>query len=312
MTDRPSPIAALGSVLLALVGMFIFNLLIGFLSARGAVFGNSIYAATLTFQGVVFAVPVLLYYHRFPEYTPALRIRGIDPLCAVLVVMAALVGMLALNWITVYWTLLLNSLGLVTNTGNSAAPRTPDQLVWMMASFAIAPALFEETLFRGFLLPSLEPVGSSRAVLICGCMFALMHGRIESLPAHLLLGSLLGLLVLRTDSLLAAILYHTVHNSAILLSAYSAATSNPAALEAIPSFAEALPHLPQAVALLGVWGLLGYTAMERGLKKQEDPLPAASKKPLSKAALGMLIGTAVLLVVMELRTLFSMLPGGAI
>lgn len=310
MSERPSPTAALSAFLIAMAGLFFFEGFLYLLKSLGVVMGNAVYLVSITFQGVIFAVPALVYYRRNPSYMPAMRLRRIDPLCAALIILAALVGVLALNWVTVYWTLILRSFGLVTSTGNDAAPRTIQQLWLMVAASAIAPALFEEVLFRGLLLPSMEPLGEKKAILISGAMFAMLHGRIEALPAHLMLGVMLALLVLRTDSLPSAMLYHVVYNAAIMFLAYMSAVSDPASLDALPTLSESVQAIPTVIGLMGVWLLLVYSAMQRGMKKQRDPLPEAEKRPLPKTALALLVASAVLLVLVEVRAVLNMLPGG--
>lgn len=310
MTERPSPVAALTAFFVALLGLIAYEGLFAMLYAYGMPYGETpVYVVSIAFQGAVFAVPALLYYRAKPDMQPALRLRRLDPLCAVLIVLSAIVGMLAFNWISTYWTLLLRGLGLATSTGNEAAPRTLRQLAWLLAASAVAPALCEEVLFRGFLLPSMEPLGNRRAILISGAMFALLHGRIEALPAHLLLGGMLAALVLRTDSLLSAMLYHAVYNAAIMVLAYVAVQVDPASLEAIPSPAEGLQNLPLAIGLLGLWAALVWAAMRRGEETRGSALPEAAQAPFPMAAQVMLATSAVLLIALEVRALLGMLPG---
>lgn len=311
MTDRPSPAAALFSFLTALIGLEVFSALSALLAARGVRLGGFAYAYSIGFQGLVFALPTLFYYLRRPALRPALRRHLPDPLCALLLAAAALAGMVALNWISLYWMHFLKSFGLIARSGNEAVPRTAAQLWWMLAASAVAPAVFEELLFRGFLLPSLEPLGTSRAALLSGAMFALLHGRIEALPAHLLLGLLLAFLVLETDSLPAAMLYHAVHNAAVTVAAYGAYAADPSSLDAFPALSESPQALPAAVFWVGVWIFLVTLALLRGSKTKKRPLPPAPRRPLPGLARALLAGCALLLALVELRALVHMLPGSA-
>lgn len=310
MTDRPSPSAALTAVLIGFFGLILFSIVTSLLSISGATLGYGAYILSVGVQGVLFAVPALVYYRKHPQHCASLRLNPVDPLCMVLIILSAVVGMLALNWVSIYWTMILDAMGLVTDTGNSAAPRTFGQLMWILVASAAAPAIFEEILFRGFLLPSMESIGKRKAVLISGGMFALMHGRIEALPAHLLLGTLLCLLVLRTDSLLSAVVYHVVYNASLMIMAYISLMGNPASLGGMPSVEASLQYLPVVILELGAWGWLTYEAMHRGMEKREAPTLPATRKPLPRLAMGLLIGTSVLLVAYELYSLILMIPGG--
>jgi len=79
----------------------------------------------------------------------------------------------------------------------------------------IAP-LAEELIFRGVFQGSLESaVGHWPGILIAAATFGLLHGRIRFIPVSLL-GLLMGYLVMRTNSLPAGIVAHSIHNLAIL------------------------------------------------------------------------------------------------
>jgi len=91
---------------------------------------------------------------------------------------------------------------------------------------ALAAPLFEECLFRGWLLPwlgqrwraSLGPrLGWSLALVATSLGFGLIHLQPVALPVLSTLGLALGLAVLRTGSLLTAILVHGLWNGGVFL-----------------------------------------------------------------------------------------------
>lgn len=274
--DRPSTSSALRAYLVAAVGVYVLRLLSASLPV----------VVTLLAEVACFAAPTVVYYVRQPELRPSLRLRGLDPVCALLIALSAFVGMFALNMLSTYWMQWLASLGLRVSTGNDAIPATPAALGAMLLVSALLPALLEEGLFRGFVLPSLERMDPVRAALTSGALFALLHGRLEALPAHLLLGFALGMLVLRTGSLYAAVLFHAVYNGSLLVVAYLAAQAGPVAAA---TGGAGVGALPATLALLCVWALLLYTAMQRGAKRRKDPLPPAERMPLSRGGRGLLI-----------------------
>lgn len=84
---------------------------------------------------------------------------------------------------------------------------------------AIAAPLFEEVLFRGFLLPSLTrylPVWG--AIIASSVLFALAHLSLSEILPLTALGIVLGVVYTRSRSLLAPILLHSLWNSGTLLS----------------------------------------------------------------------------------------------
>jgi membrane protease YdiL (CAAX protease family) len=92
---------------------------------------------------------------------------------------------------------------------------------------AIAAPLFEETLFRGFLLPSLTryiPVWG--AILVSSLLFAIAHLSLSEVLPLTALGIVLGVVYTRSRNLLAPMLLHSLWNSGTLLSLFLLGSSN--------------------------------------------------------------------------------------
>ncbi|MDY6896919.1 MAG: CPBP family glutamic-type intramembrane protease [Cyanobacteriota bacterium] len=94
-------------------------------------------------------------------------------------------------------------------------------LLTFFSTAAIAAPLFEELLFRGFLLPSLTrylPLWGS--ILISSFLFAAVHLSLSEVLPLTVLGIVLGFVYSRSRNLLAPILLHSLWNSGTLLSLY--------------------------------------------------------------------------------------------
>lgn len=100
-------------------------------------------------------------------------------------------------------------------------PRDAMDAAFSVAAIAVFPAACEEILFRGVVLPSLaRPLGAIGAVLASALMFGLIHldvaGDVPTftrIPFAILVGVGLGLLRVRTGSLVPPILGHAVLNT---------------------------------------------------------------------------------------------------
>ncbi|WP_338429973.1 type II CAAX endopeptidase family protein [Synechococcus elongatus] len=104
-------------------------------------------------------------------------------------------------------------LELVLDTGSRSA------LFWFWVTAAIAAPLFEEVLFRGFLMASLTrwlPVRG--AIALSGLLFALAHLSLSEVLPLFALGCLLGDVYARSRNLLAPMLLHGLWNSGTLIS----------------------------------------------------------------------------------------------
>jgi sodium transport system permease protein len=86
-------------------------------------------------------------------------------------------------------------------------------------AFAFLPAVCEELVFRGFLLSGLLKAHRPRtAILLCSFLFGLFHMNVfQFLPAFFL-GVVLGLLTVRSQSIVPAMFFHLLHNGVLLFS----------------------------------------------------------------------------------------------
>lgn len=86
---------------------------------------------------------------------------------------------------------------------------------------AIAAPLFEEFLFRGFLLPSLTRYFSvGQAILLSSFLFAVAHLSLSEILPLTVLGIVLAVVYTRSRNLLAPMLLHSLWNSGTLISLF--------------------------------------------------------------------------------------------
>jgi membrane protease YdiL (CAAX protease family) len=92
---------------------------------------------------------------------------------------------------------------------------------------SIAAPVFEEIMFRGFLLPSLSrylPLWG--AVIISSLVFALAHMSLSEVLPLTILGIVLGFVYMRSQNLLSSMLLHSLWNSGTLLSLFILGSGN--------------------------------------------------------------------------------------
>jgi len=83
---------------------------------------------------------------------------------------------------------------------------------------AVLAPVFEETLFRGFLLPSLTRyLPTWGAIAASGLLFAVAHLNLSDILPLTVLGMILGFIYLRSQNLLASMLLHSIWNSGSFL-----------------------------------------------------------------------------------------------
>jgi membrane protease YdiL (CAAX protease family) len=131
-------------------------------------------------------------------------------------------------------------------------PTGPLDWAFSMVAIAVAPAVAEEVLNRGIVLPSLRrPLGDPGAVAASAAVFGLMHLDAYRLPFTLMMGLALGALRVRTGSLVPGILAH--------------ATLNALTFTAAPLLDDPAQPLPDPRPLLGAAVLLVGGALSVGL-----------------------------------------------
>lgn len=92
--------------------------------------------------------------------------------------------------------------------------------IFFFTAAVLAP-VFEEIIFRGFLLPALTryfPV--SVAIILSSLLFAIAHLNVSEILPLFVLGSILGLVYSRSRNLLSSMILHSLWNSGTLLSLF--------------------------------------------------------------------------------------------
>ncbi|MCA8987941.1 MAG: CPBP family intramembrane metalloprotease [Planctomycetaceae bacterium] len=85
---------------------------------------------------------------------------------------------------------------------------------WVLLAFAVAPAICEEIAFRGFMLAGFRRTGRhGLAVVLSALLFGVMHMIPQQVFNAALLGLLLGLLAIKSASILPCVAFHFVNNA---------------------------------------------------------------------------------------------------
>lgn len=192
------------------------------------------YAALIIQESVLWGLPALIMR---PWKTPRLPQGKLSAgLCAMAVAVGA-VAQAALIPVTAWWSGLIGA-----EQGAVLLPENEIQWVLAVTALAVVPALAEEVFFRGGLMTGLrEGIGPIPTLGLTTVIFALMHGSLAGVPAHLVISLLCGLGMMCRGRLLVSVLMHMSYNGAALL------------LRSVD--ASLLPSLPLGVLLMAaaVW-----------------------------------------------------------
>jgi membrane protease YdiL (CAAX protease family) len=181
--------------------------------------------ATITAGSIMLAVPALLTLLLAGRSMPrALALRPADGRTVLLAALlgAALwlasLGLLELQYAV--WPPPPGYLEMFRKIFEALRPANAFDAVLSVLAIAAVPAVFEETLVRGVVLPSFRPaLGSTGAVLASALLFGLMHADPYRLLFTFAVGSVLGVVRLRAGALLPCILVHATLNTLTFLAA---------------------------------------------------------------------------------------------
>ncbi len=278
----PSVFAALGLMFLAMIGRVAAPFLGEGTAYIGALMGlktgqmglNALVSFYYYAFFMLLPMGIYLYLHRGAgEY---IRFKPLSGRHALYAVMCGAAGVIFASVISVFWTDFIYALGLRPGQSSFAASTT-SELALLVVFSAVIPAVCEELLCRGMVLAAYEDRGSVNAVMISAVWFAALHASVEGLPAELLSGLGLGLITVFTGSVFAGIIYHTVHNSVILILNYAlSSAASSAANETAVSEGSVYPSL----IMLGlVSGLTLYLLFKRLYRSRGETLLEPGEKP---------------------------------
>jgi sodium transport system permease protein len=225
-------------------GVFAFFLVLAlmfFLSSRVETAADAVRAFLLAQAAVL--VPTLALARRFKvDWRATFRLRAFPVRLAPLIVSAAVFGVVFVLGL---------ALPFLREREPTGFERVIESLIGgspilFFVLLAVVPPVCEEFLCRGFLLASFRSrFGVRGAVVLSALLFGLLHLDLARLPGTFFAGLLLGYVLVRTGSLLAAILFHMTWNGVLALAAL------------VPAFGLRLEGLGPAEIVLAIVGLAG-------------------------------------------------------
>ncbi|MBR3844029.1 MAG: CPBP family intramembrane metalloprotease, partial [Clostridia bacterium] len=132
-------------------------------------------------------------------------------------------------------------------------PETPFELVLSILHMAAVPALVEELAFRGIALGMLRRYGDIFAIVVSALLFGMLHGNLIQIPFAFFVGVILAYTVVRTGSIVPAVIIHFINNAMSCLLSYYTVNVSPER------------ELWFSLFVYGAWlflGLLGFSILK--------------------------------------------------
>ena len=316
---RPGRLSALALWAFAALGLILSALAAGFLAPKmnGMRPQMQLLLTDVLYYLPFVALPVFLLARRNPGLAEAYRPGPISLFNVISIVVLALLGVFLANDITVLWSIPFQKLGLSIYTTALPTPANTRDLALSVITVAAIPAVCEEFLFRGAVMPAFEKHGTRHAILCTSLLFALLHGSIIGLPSQFILGVILCLLVFWTNSVYAGLIYHTVHNSAAVILDYvqnqtpEAAAISDDLYTAIGGMSGVL-DLALSVLLSAAMVLLTLKLFRMRGQLRGITMEARKKEKLRRGEIIALVCGLILCAVLYASDIISMLGGSAL
>jgi sodium transport system permease protein len=213
---------SLGSAILCGVVILVAKFFVGFAVTAPQNFSQFAFQTVIILVATIFipSVMMALFLTRNPR--KSLRLNGCKITMAAAAVLCAIFLNPAFPWLTGFIMHIYPPNGdiLMLQEAVSKILGSAPGLWAILLVFTLAPAIFEEIAFRGFILSGFQSLkGKWQPILLTSLMFGLAHGIIQQTIITFVVGMILGLIAVQTKSILPCILFHLTHNSlAVLLS----------------------------------------------------------------------------------------------
>jgi len=189
------------------------------------------------------------------------RFNRLRPTEIILVIGMAIFGFFVTIIINLLWYWVASHWG---SPAGQELPAIENGLQFLVAVLVIGlvPALVEEFLFRGLILRGYEKFGSKIAIVVTGILFGMLHLQLMSIPSIILIGVVMSYVVYRTNSILAGIIYHFLHNTIAVAILYmqNVLMKTQGAVEGLPQDLSQLPD-DMLMVVFVVWGIIGFLAL---------------------------------------------------
>lgn len=174
----------------------------------------------IVYYTIFIVVPLTAVMGRKPGIHEYTRIHPLSGKLSFFCVVAGGLGAMFITWFSYLWIIPIQELGGILPDSGVKIPSTAGGMMMTIITSAVLPGVCEELLFRGAILSACEERGSKKAMLITAFMFMCVHGSVVGMVSEFISGLVLAFIVISTDSVFAGIIYHSVHNSLLLLLSY--------------------------------------------------------------------------------------------
>ncbi|MEW9082810.1 lysostaphin resistance A-like protein [Caldanaerobacter subterraneus] len=202
------------------VGKLYFSVMVLFITLGYLVQKASLYIGILITEIVFVLIPVIVYLliKRY-DVKYVLRLNPLKSEFVLLLVLIAIASWGVSGFLAILTNYFLSKLGKVPVMQIPPA-QDLNELIIQLIIFGLVAACCEEIFMRGLVMRSFEMRGSIKSVVITAILFAMLHLNVQNFLSILFLGTILGYVVYRTDSIFAGMIVHFTNNAISTILSY--------------------------------------------------------------------------------------------
>lgn len=176
-------------------------------------------------------------------------------------------------------------------------PSNSRELLLSLIALAFVPSICEEFLFRGVIQNTLRRHGHIFAIAVTGVLFSLLHLDIQRFIGIWMLGSFIGYIVYRTNSLYAGIAAHFVNNAFAVIASYVFYDSVSTGSEGVQRIShesyslfmtDDITEIVTSIALVVIFTVIFWMLLRSFIKKTQTTREIKIETNLDKSAKGYL------------------------
>ncbi|KKC28664.1 CPBP family intramembrane glutamic endopeptidase [Caldanaerobacter subterraneus] len=202
------------------VGKLYFSIMVLFITLGYLVQKASLYIGILITEITFVLIPVIVYLliKRY-DVKYVLRLNPLKSEFVLLLVLIAIASWGVSGFLAILTNYFLSKLGKVPVMQIPPA-QDLNELIIQLIIFGLVAACCEEIFMRGLVMRSFEMRGSIKSVVITAILFAMLHLNVQNFLSILFLGTILGYVVYRTDSIFAGMIVHFTNNAISTILSY--------------------------------------------------------------------------------------------
>lgn len=269
---------SIGAMLVASILIVLLNPLLGFYDETGTYSYGGFWWANVISQAVLIVAVVVFCRVVKVDYFQAVALKNKPNPWVLLCALGVGVGVFCfMNPIQMWILRAFEYFGYLPQS-NVPISNDATTVILLVLVVGLLPAFAEEQLFRGAITGGLKSLGLIPACLVGGALFMIFHMNPAQTVHQFVMGFVLSLLALKSDSLYPTVLVHFVNNIAVILLALIMGEQN--ANELIYEYWYLFLIVGLLIAGLSLWGFLKLTKNNDVQKQPTEQAVSTNSKVL--------------------------------